>query len=179
MGRMLERALEAAGLNDVAERALAGAGLGSDDLERLRKADVLLVAGLADAVRAAHRGDEVRVMVPAAARSAGDVRRLDLDARRAEGPTGQEALLEVALARLATPVARGIGVSFEQLGLELAQTALLFGADVLWGDLSTRKTLPLLDGAPARREELQGLVERAGRRVRWVDGAPARMEGRS
>jgi 2-iminoacetate synthase ThiH len=170
MGRMLERAIESAGLTELAERALVGRGLGEADLSMLRAADVLLVAGLADAVRQRHRGAEVRVLTPAALRRAPDVQRLELEAGSMTGPTGQELLLEVALARLATPADRSIGVSFEALGLQLAQTALVFGVDVLWGDLASQRTLPLLDGLGARRAELTGLIERAGRKARFFEG---------
>ncbi|MGD8861676.1 MAG: hypothetical protein PVI30_16825 [Myxococcales bacterium] len=174
MGRMMTRALEEAGLTDVVERALEGRGLDDADLARLREADALLVAGLADMVRERHRGDAVRVMTTEAARASGDLRRLELDAARADGPTGQEMLLQVALERLATPCDRGIGLGFEDVGLELAQTALAFGADCLYGDLGSRRTLPLLDGAAARRAEIEGLLQRAGRSVRWVEQtAPA------
>jgi hypothetical protein len=179
MGRLLERGLAQAGLSELAARALLGQGLAEPELERLRKADVLLVAGLADAVRARHRGDEVRLYSPEALRRAQDLVRVEPRAGGASGPTGQEILVEIALGRLATPGHRSICVSYEQLGLQLAQTALVFGADALWGDLSTQRTLPLLDGASARRTELTGLIERAGRRARFVALEPEALESRS
>jgi hypothetical protein len=92
------------------------------------------------------------------------------------GETGAEWLREVALARLATPGARSIAVSFESASLQLAQTALVFGADVLVGDLGGKRTLPLLDGPEARRVEIRGLCERAGRTVRFVDADGARAQ---
>ena len=86
----------------------------------------------------------------------------------------------VALARLCAAADKSIAVSYEQIGIELAQTALAFGADALIGDLSTKRTLPLLDGPAARREEITGLIERAGRKARFVDeGNSAAMESRS
>jgi hypothetical protein len=169
MGRLLSHVIDQAGLGDIAARALEGQGLGADDLARLRGADVLLVAGLADLVRERHRGDEVRLLPSEAARRESDLVRVDLDAGGASGPTGQELLLRIALARLAAPVSKGIAVGFDQIGLELAQTALAFGADALFGDLGGKRTLPLLDGPAARRHEITGLIERAGRSVRWVD----------
>jgi 2-iminoacetate synthase ThiH len=179
MGRLLTRAVAQAGLSELAARALEGRGLNAEDIERLREANVLLVAGLADAVRKKHRGDEVRVLSIEAARREPDLYRLDLPAGAADGPTGQELLLLVALARLRTPCDKAIALSFEQLGLELAQTALVFGADALFGDLGSKRTLPLLDGHAARRAELTGLIERSGRRVRFVEVAPAALESRS
>lgn len=177
IGRLLRKALEQAGLSDIAERALRGHGLGGSDLAMLERADLLLVAGLADAVRQQHRGDEVRLLGSALAKREPDLLRPPLQSGRADGPTGEELLRQIALARLATPCSRGIAVSFEQLGLELAQTALAFGADVLFGDLETKRTLPLLSGKAARRQEIAGLIERSGRRVRVVDDAPAATAG--
>jgi hypothetical protein len=171
MGRLWMRAIERAGLSALAERALQGRGLDPADLAVVRESDVLLVAGLADAVRERHRGDEVRLVAPDQARQQPDLVRLQLDAGRADGPTGQELLFEIALARLAQPAERAIGVALDQLGLELAQTALAFGADTLIADLGSKRTLPLLDGAAARREEITGLLLRAGRRVRFSDEA--------
>jgi hypothetical protein len=180
IGRMLRNALREAGLLELGERALRGAGLGPSEIAVLERADLLLVAGLADAVRKQHRGDEVRLLGSSAAKRDPDLLRLQLDAGRSDGPTGEELLRQIALARLATPCSRSVGVSFEQLGLELAQTALTFGADALWGDLETKRTLPLLSGKAARRQEVEGLVQRSGRRVRWVEDArPAAAETRS
>ena len=173
MGRLLSRALEQAGLTRVARVAMEGAGLSGDDLARMRSADTLLLAGLADQVRKAHRGERVRVFETAS--SVGDSTvRLDLEPNRVDGPTGEEILREVALLRLSTPAARSVAVSLDSLGLELAQTALLFGADCLLGDLGGKRTLPLLDGPAARRNELTGLLQRAGRNVEFVQPpAPA------
>jgi len=171
MGRLWMQAVERAGLSELAERALSGGGLDARDVATLRASDVLLVAGLADAVRERHRGDDVRLLGADQARSQPELVRLQLDAGRADGPTGQELLFEIAIARLATSGERGIAVSLEQLGLELAQTALAFGADTLIADLSSKRTLPLADGPAARREEISGLLLRAGRRVRFGDEA--------
>lgn len=172
MGRFLMRAVQAAGLAELAERALFGQGLVASDLARLRGEDLLLVAGLADLVREKLRGDEVRIF-PRSSVPDGAV--VVVDAALGAGPaaTGANFLREVALARLAEPAERSIAVSFEAAGLELAQTALLFGADVIFGELSGKRTLPLLDGPQARRTELLGLCERAGRRVRFVEVEPA------
>jgi len=177
MGRFLNRALERTGLTALAERALSGVGLDEQALARMQDADVLVIAGLADAVRGRHRGDEVRIMTAETARRDGMVVRLNLalasGSGQGDGPTGEELLRQVALARLARPADQSIGVSFDQIGLGLAQVALAFGADVLIGDLRAQRTLPLLDGPAARRVEITGLVERTGRRVRFVDQEPA------
>jgi hypothetical protein len=168
MGLMLLRALNEAGLGDIAEQALGGKPLSTADLERLRAADLLLVSGLADAVRAKFHGDDVRIYANAAALRGSGAALLEL-ALDPEGTTGAELLVGIALARLSVPAHVSLGVSFEAVGLQLAQTALVFGADVLCGDLSGKRTLPLLDGAEARRKELGGLLERAGRHVVFVE----------
>jgi hypothetical protein len=167
MGRVLSRAIEAAGLSECQTRALSGAGLRPAEIDQLRGADLLLVAGLADLVRAQFRGDDVRVVAKPRLREP----KLAVFEAGAEQtrPTGAELLREIALLRLATPADTSVAVSFDALGLELAQTALLFGADVLFGELAGKRTLPLLDGPAARRREIAGLVERSGRRARFAD----------
>jgi 2-iminoacetate synthase ThiH len=179
MGRLLQRAVERAGLSELCERALAGRGLSPEELAQLRETDVLIVAGLADAVRERHFGDEVRVLGNDTARREPLHARPPIAPPSAAGTTGQQVLFEIALARLATPVEQGLCVSFDALGLELAQVALTFGADALCGDLAAKRVLPLLEGVAARRIELQGLVERAGRSVRFIDPQPLPLESRS
>ena len=179
LSSLVARALSEAGLSDVAERLLARQLPHEGDIARLQQADTLVLAALADAVRERSCGERVRVMASEVARRARDVVRVSPDVMRVDGPTGEEALREVALARLTTPQDQHVGVGIEELGLELAQVALTFGADTLWTDLDARRTLPLLDGPAARREELAGLIARAGRRVEWVDALPPRLEQRS
>jgi 2-iminoacetate synthase ThiH len=174
MGAVFARAIEAAGLSECQAEALAGTGLSQAQIERLRRADLLLVAALADQVRARFRGDEVRIVTRS---RLSETRLAVFEAVAAEdGPTGADVLREIALLRLATPAAESVAVSIDGLGLELAQTALLFGADVLFGDLAGKRTLPLLDGPAARRRELQGLVERSGRRVHFADESAAQPQ---
>jgi hypothetical protein len=173
MGRVLSRAIEAAGLGEYQARALNGAGLSSHDIERLRGEDLLLVAGLADAVRAQFHGDDVPVLNQAETLAAGCSVFAEVSTQ--DGLTGAELLRDLALLRLATPGHIGIAVSFDALGLELAQTALLFGADVLLGELGGQRTLPLLDGPVARRREIEGLIARSGRRARFSEPTPKLM----
>jgi hypothetical protein len=180
MGMLLTRALAEAGLSEIAERAMRGEGLGQPDLTKLRGADLLLVAGLADAVRERFRGDAVTLAGKAADYRDSNVERVEPSTvGGAEGLTGSEALFEIALTRLRVPAARSVGISWEYFGLELAQTALVFGADVLWGDLSTRRVMPGLEGYDARRAELQGLIERAGREPVWAEDQTMMLEQRS
>jgi hypothetical protein len=172
MGRILDRALEQAGISDLAERVLQGRGLADADLIRLRAADVLVLAGLADAVRERFHGEDVRVLGIAAALRDPELLRLGFEDGGEPARTGQELLIEVALARLATPGRRRIGVRVDEIGLQLAQVALTFGADVLFGELGGDRILPLLDGPQARRAELDALIERAGRRVHREEPRP-------
>jgi len=167
MGQMLLRALETAGLAELGARALAGVELTSDELARLQTVDVLLVAGLADGKRARVRGDEVRVLRRAESSEA--LRVFDRSPTE-RGATGAELLLEVALLRLGASADVSIAVDLDAVGIELAQTALVFGADTLIADLGNGRSLPLLSGVGARQQELAGLISRSGRRVRFADG---------
>ena len=167
MGRVLSNAIARAGLSELKARVLSGAVLTAEDVERLRAADLLLVAGLADLMRAQFRGDDVRIVPKSRVRDAGVV--LFDGTVDDAGLTGAELLREIALLRLSTSGHLAVGVSYDALGLELAQTALLFGVDLLYGELVGKRTLPLLEGPAARREEIAGLVERSGRRPRFAD----------
>jgi 2-iminoacetate synthase ThiH len=177
MGGILDRAFAQAGLGDLVERALHGKGLGDADLSRMRGADVLLLAGLADAVRQRFHGDEVRVLSSEAACRDPELLRVALDGGGSgggqdgveDGKTGQELLAQVALARLATPGKKSVGIGVEQIGLQLAQVALAFGANVLLCELQSQRTLPLLDGPVARRAEIGGLIARTGRTARFEE----------
>ncbi|MET0387965.1 MAG: hypothetical protein ABW321_18480 [Polyangiales bacterium] len=169
MGRVLSRALEAAGLSDFQARVQSGTALTSAELAELRDVDLLLLASLADVMRAHHHGDRVRI-VRAPTQLTGPW--VVFDGTPTEhGATGAELLREIALLRLATPPSSAVAISMETLGLELAQTALLFGADTLIGDLGSARTLPLLEGSSARRIELAGLVTRSGRRASFIDAS--------
>lgn len=211
MGRVLSRAIEAAGLGPCRTRVLAGASLTKQELAQLRAADLLLVAGLADEKRAQFHGDDVRIVTrtnvrdakpEVGSRGAADAGGAGLfeagdrgfpvtqsagsataavtnvvvfDHTPSElGATGADVLRELALLRLATSPEQSIAVSIDALGLELAQTALLFGADMLFGELEGKRTLPLLDGPAARRVEIEGLVARSGRRAHFIDAVELR-----
>jgi hypothetical protein len=171
---LVRRAVLAAGLGSFAARSLRGEPSSPDDRARLEGADLLAVAALADALRERACGDEVWLVDGhgvSTLRSGRAVRWVTPALGGAEGVTGIEALREVAVARLLTPPSVSIGVSWDVVGFELAQVALLFGADVLGGMPRRKGGLPVLDpGArAARREEIASLVARAGRRPRWCD----------
>jgi hypothetical protein len=161
MGSMLTRVIDEAGFSETRERVLAGQALAPDELARLRDADLLVVAGLADLARQQARGDQVRLLATPKPRDAA----LRVFALSDGERTGADLLRDIALTRLQTPRDQSLAVSLDELGVELAQTALVFGADVLFGDLAGKRTLPLIDGPDARRTELTGLIERSGRKV--------------
>jgi 2-iminoacetate synthase ThiH len=163
---MLTRAIDEAGFSEAKSRLLAGEALSPAELARLQEADLLVVAGLADLVRKQFRGDEVRLIASCRPRDpAVCVFAAKVEAGEAAGTTGADLLRRIALTRLQIPHEHALAVSLDELGVELAQTALVFGADVLFGDLAGKRALPLIDGPDARRAELTGLIERSGRRV--------------
>jgi len=162
MGSMLTRAIDEAGFSETGRRLLAGERLAPEEFERLRAADLLVVAGLADLKRKHFRGDKVRLI---ASERPDDPALEVFDMAAQTTATGADLLREIALLRLRTPGEQALAVSLDELGVELAQTALVFGADVLFGDLGGKRTLPLIDGPEARSRELAGLIERSGREV--------------
>jgi hypothetical protein len=181
MGSMLTRAIDEAGFSETRRRILDGQAVSTAELERLRQADLLVVAGLADLVREQFRGDEVRLIANTSTPRdpALCVFRGAADSGEG-GTTGADVLRSIALTRLQIPTEQALAVSLDDLGVELAQTALVFGADVLFGDLGGKRTLPLIDGPDARRTELTGLIERSGRRVVFETAARgADLEQRS
>jgi hypothetical protein len=188
MSALVDRAIEAAGLGDVLGARLAGP-LSQEHVARLREADLLAVGALADRVRAAEAGAEVRIY-------AGDQEHGRHDAPLVVLPqadrelTGLELLREVAIARITGPRAARIRVDWARCGLELAQVALGFGADELVGRIASKQGLAIAPGElvgvgkksaqlPAqlvKRRELAAYVTRAGRAPVFVDGtspAPA------
>jgi len=173
MGRivsaLVDAALARAGLEGVLAARLGG------DLSAvhahgsgLRSADLLVLGAMADRVRAAEVGDEVRIYLTGAPERGATVLR---------GP-GFELLREVALARILGPKRGRVRVDFAAVGLELAQVALGFGADELSGTPTTKRGLPIAPDAltdrgkrsarvslaSAKRAEIEALVRRAGRR---------------
>lgn len=180
MGTLVTRAIEQAGFTDICERALQGQ-LSQEDLKRLGTADTLVLSSIADQVRAKFHGDEVTLVATRNALPT-DVDALVVSSSHrvdAQALTGEEALRAIALGRLSTPPARSVAVSWDHIGLQLAQTALLFGANVLFGGIGQKGVLPLADNPGIRRQEITGLVQRALREPQWFEAAPAQLESRS
>ncbi len=201
MSALVDRALEVAGLTAVLEARHAGA---VDDalVERLRSADLLALGALADRVRMAEVGDDVRIYLETTSEPPDDAEEKDPPADGAavlllpDGErelTGLELLREVALARIRGPRGARVRVDWTRCGLELAQVAVGFGANELVGRVASKRGLPLADGERlgvgkksrweaadvVKRNELAGFVQRAGRRPVFVgeDGASPVLPG--
>ncbi len=176
MSPLVERALERAGLLAFARARLAGDATPSHVKaveDRLLAADLLALGALADAVRAHAVGDLVRIHAdhdPAVAWVRGGP--------RAHARAGLSLLRQVAILRIELPDAARVGVNYNELGLELAQVALGFGASELGGQLANKRGLPIADDASKRvkgrgqvsaqqlqREELATMLGYVGRRV--------------
>jgi hypothetical protein len=199
MSKLVERAIDAAGLGAVLASRRAGAPM-VVHVPQLRGADLLVLGALADRVRVEEVGAEVRIYT--AAPPSGDTNAPpsgDTSASRYDGDgvvvvprddeelAGLDLLREVAVARITGPRAARVRVDWTRCGLELAQVALGFGADELVGFIATKRGLPIADGEFAgvgkksrrelaqvvKRKELAACVERGGRVAVFVraDGA--------
>jgi hypothetical protein len=189
MSALVDRAIEAAGLGAVlAARDAAAGSLGSHPvlLAKLRAADLLALGALADRVRAAEVGPEVRIYTGPVEDDALVVvlPRDDL--------SGLDLLREVAIARIMGRRGTRVRIDWTRCGLELAQVALGFGANELAGFIATKRGLPIAPGELAgvgkksarelvevvKRKELAGCVERGGRVPLFVraDGAVEAVE---
>lgn len=173
MSALVERALERAGLLAAARARLRGEPWPAEAEGRLAAAPLLAVGGLADAVRVRAAGDAVGFHDAAQA----GVVWVETSAR-ADAGAGLDLLRRVATLRVQLPDAVRIGVNYNELGIELAQVALGFGASELCGRLATKRGLPIAEGATKRvkgrgqvsalelqRDELATLVGCAGRRA--------------
>jgi 2-iminoacetate synthase ThiH len=169
---MRERAWRRAGLSELVARRLGGEALTPAELGRAAGADLLALGAAADDVRRVECGDEVRVYTAAPPAEGPLVRVIGAgEARR-----GTELLRGLALERLAAPRGARFCWDYAALGLEFAQVSLAFGVSDWAGPARRGGALPLAGDPkhlPSRRDELAGLVARAGRRAVFVDaGAP-------
>jgi 2-iminoacetate synthase ThiH len=172
MSALVDGAIGRAGLAPVLEARRAGA-LNAEQVEMLRRADLLVLGALADRVRADEVGDEVRIFTSP---PSGDDGACVVPAEGRE-LNGLELLREVAMARLTGPRGVRVRVDWSRCGLEIAQVALGFGANELVGRIANKRGLPLAEGEVlgvgkrsrmelaelVKRRELEGFVRRAGR----------------
>jgi 2-iminoacetate synthase ThiH len=142
----------------------------------LETADMLAVGALADAVRHEEVGDVVRIY--ANVRPEADALAVDVKRGAAGDASGLRFLRDVAVARITGPIGARVRVDWAEIGLELAQVALGFGASELVGPIANKRGLAIADDATKKvkgagmvsvqamkQRELAGLVQRAGRRV--------------
>lgn len=186
MSRLVDQAIDAAGLAGVATARRVGA-LTAPDIARLRDADLLALGALADRVRRHEVGDRVRIV---AFHSGESLRHAYARPGTMVLPstdrelTGLELLREVAVARISGPRGVAIRVDWMRCGLELAQVTLGFGADELVGQITSKRGLPIAEGELAgvgkksrlqlahrqKTQEIAALVRRAGRTPVFVEG---------
>jgi hypothetical protein len=177
----------------LAEQAIVREGLGpvlearrNGDLEAVRAmasslatADLLAVGALADVIRSEEAGAVERVYAnvrPEPSARAVEVRRANGEG--AGAGAGIQFLRAVAIARITGPQAAEVRVDWAEVGIELAQVALGFGASELVGPIATKRGLAIADDATKKvkgegmvslqamkQRELAGLVRRSGRSV--------------
>jgi hypothetical protein len=168
--RVVDRALAEAGLHRFLARRLSGDVVEED--RRLLEAkidtlDALVVGALADRVRVADRGAVVRIHLR---RPADDVAPLP-SFDPIEG--GIAFLRRVARARLLGAPRAIVRIDVDDVGMQLAQVCLAYGADELVAP-HDRRSLTTADGdafaqAILRERELAALVRAAGREPRIVE----------
>lgn len=179
MSALVDLAVRAAGLESVRDARRAGELPDAGD-PVFERCDLLALGAVADEVRAREVGDVVRVHV-GSAHDEGDVvevhvRELDPTSR------GLRFVRDVAIARITGPRGARVRIDWTECGMELAQVALGFGANELVGIIADRRGLPIADdrtkkvkgvGAVAvqllKKQELEGLLARAGRRAEFVE----------
>jgi hypothetical protein len=179
MSALVDQALEAAGLSAVLEARRTGE-IDASLVERLRTADLLALGALADRVRVADVGDEVRIHLEPPDGASHSVLVFPDGEREV---TGLELLREVAIARIRGPKGVAIRVDWTRCGLELAQVAVGFGANELVGRVASKRGLPMAEGEKlgvgkqsrweaaeiVKRNELAGFMRRAGRTPIFVE----------
>jgi len=177
MSTFVDRLIEQAGLWPVFTARAAGDFARAEAL--LAQADLLLVGAIADRIRARTVGDLVRIH-PLAEPPVTWVRRTD----------SEVALLRsVALTRATSPDGARIGVDWGEIGLEVAQVALGFGASDLTGpitkksgalisadDLKKVKGQGMVAATALKRREIAAVLQHAGRTCEFTDEHAATPE---
>jgi len=175
---LVKRALERAGLWEIARARLAGEPLPEGARETLEGADLLALGALADAVRVLAAGDTVEVHLrEPRGRAVTFVTR-----EAAAAGAGLAVLRRVAVLRVLLPNEERVGVNYMDTGLELAQVALGFGASDLYGVLVNKRGLPIADDATKRvkgqgqvsaqllqQREIETVLGYVGRRAVFLD----------
>jgi hypothetical protein len=179
---LLQCSLEKEGLWTVREARRRGDFAAvKEAMPALVAADLLALGALADEIRRVDIGPEVRFCTQASEADRAAYRGVFVP--RA-GKTGFELLREVAIARITAEPGACVRVDWDDAGFELSQVALGFGANEIWGALSNKRGLPILDEEmkkvkgegmvslqALKRRELQKLLSYVGRNVVFVDGS--------
>jgi hypothetical protein len=192
MSKLVERAIDAAGLGPVLAARREGASM-EGHVARLRAADLLALGALADRVRAEDVGADVRIHLDAPPAGDAGAPAVVVLPREGQELTGLDLLREVSIARITAPRGAHVRIDWTRCGLELAQVALGFGADELLGFIATKRGLPIAADELAgvgkkskrelaqvvKRKELASYVERGGRVPVFVraDGSVDTAEG--
>jgi hypothetical protein len=175
---VIDRAFTAAGVDRWLAKRLADDLSQSDNdaMEaRLPELDLLVIGALADCLRRAECGDVVRIHLRRPPRATGP-------SLPPFDPTigGVAYARNVARARILAPKGAPIAIDAEEVGLQIAQVALAFGATEL---IAPMRRMPMVtDGetldagalAVLRERELAALIIAAGRSPRVVDAAGER-----
>ena len=160
----------------------------------LERADLLAVGALADVVRAEESGEVVRVYANVAPEESADAVEVRRDRDAGADGAGMQFLRAVAIARITGPRGARVRVDWSEIGVELAQVALGFGASELVGPIANKRGLTIADDATKKvkgegmvslqamkQRELGGLVRRSGRQVvivgpRGIEAEPVATE---
>lgn len=153
---MIDMALEQAGLDVVLHARRAGREL-AVPTSMLASADLLLLGALADRVRKEEAGDVVHVTVRAPNDHEGQATLVVHAGEQIAAERGIALLRAVAITRLTSPKAARVAVDWSEVGLELAQVALSFGANELMGPIMSKRGLPIAQDA-AKKVKGEGMV---------------------
>ena len=126
----------------------------------LATADLLAVGALADVIRSEEAGAVVRVYAnvrPEPSARAIEVRRANGEGAGAGAGAGIQFLRAVAIARIPGPQAAEVRLDWAEVGIELAQVALGFGASELVGPIATKRGLAIADDA-TKKVKGEGMV---------------------
>ena len=163
-------------MSRLVDRRVRAARLEGRTVDELLTADLLALGAVADRARRARHGDRTHigrrrpeapeVLVRGGERPSDRIRSLAATALETvvvrpdptSPATGEEVLRVACVCRLELDVAH-VAVSWEDVGIELAQVALSFGVDELLGPVTDGS--PLARGIP--RAELAELIKKAGR----------------
>jgi hypothetical protein len=156
----LQRVIDEAGLAQEVAALRRGELPSEAQGARIAQLPLAALCALADALREAAHGADVRVL--AAGEQGPGPRPVLVEGRPSEGP---QLLRRVAMARITHPTATSIAVDCA-VGLSLSEAALQAGADALMVEPSVRR-LPVAGAAPEPVAAIEEMTRRCGRRARW------------